>query len=82
MTKQKWVLVVGIIAVVAALLALGTSPGNLLLLGAALLCPAAMYFGMSGMGMQQGGGHSERCDHSDAPDANRKAEGHERQKAA
>ncbi len=82
MTKQKWLIVIGAVAVAAAALALGVSPGNLLLVGAALLCPAAMYFGMSGMGMQQGRGHSERCDHSDAPDSDRKAEGHERRKVA
>lgn len=66
-TRGKWLLVIGLVAAALAALALGASPGTLLLVGVALLCPAAMYFGMSGMGAHGGGcGHSAKCEHGEA----------------
>ncbi len=59
--QRKWLLIVGVVAAVAVALALGVSAGAPLLVGAVLLCPAAMYFGMSGM--HQGFGHSGKCSH-------------------
>ena len=78
--QRKWLVMIGVIVTAVAAWALGVSLNTLVLLGAVLLCPAAMYFGMSGTG--QGCGHSEKCDHSNASDQELKTEGHERQKAA
>ena len=83
MTRQKKGLWVGgMIAAAVAALTLGVPLNTLLLLGALLLCPAAMYFGMSGMGMQQGCGHSAECHRSNEPEAVGKTEDHQRQRAA
>lgn len=66
-TKGKWLLAVGVVAAALAALALGASPSTLLLVGVALLCPAAMYFGMGGAGAHGGGcGHSAKCEHGEA----------------
>jgi fatty acid desaturase len=67
--ENRWLLIAGIAAVVAVLLALGLSPNTLLILGAALLCPAAMYLGM--VGMQHGCGHSGKCSHQKGSDTNK-----------
>lgn len=58
-SQRKWLFVGGVAVAVAVALALGVSINTLLLFGAALLCPAAMYFGMGGM--RQGCGHGETC---------------------
>lgn len=71
-TQRKWLLVVGVIAAATVALALGVSPSTLLLFGAILLCPAAMFFGMGGM--QQGCRHGKEHAHSDAQGAERKPE--------
>ncbi len=81
-TQRKWLLVLSVIAVAAAALAVGVRFDTLLLFGAVLLCPAAMYFGMQGMGMQQGCGYGGKCNHSDAHGAMPKTETQERPKAA
>lgn len=81
-TQGKWLLVLGVVAVAAAALAAGVGLSTLLLVGAVLLCPAAMYFGMQGMGMQGGCGHGRECSHSDAPGSGRETETEERPKAA
>jgi hypothetical protein len=47
-----------------ATLAMGVSLSTLLFLGVVLLCPAVMFFGMNGM--QRGGGHCGKHNHSDA----------------
>lgn len=47
--KNKWLLALGVIAAVVAALAAGIEPGTVLIIGALLLCPAVMYFGMRGM---------------------------------
>jgi len=84
--QRKWLLIVGVVAAVAVALALGVSAGAPLLVGAVLLCPAAMYFGMSGM--HQGCGHSGKCSHehntvqANTADAGRKAQDREHQRAA
>ncbi len=51
---SKWLLIVGVVAAVGVALALGVSANTLLIVGAVLLCPAAMYFGMSGMHQDAG----------------------------
>lgn len=53
MTTQKKLLWVGsiVLAVIVALY-LGVPANTLLIVGALLLCPAAMYFGMRGKGQQ------------------------------
>lgn len=81
-TQRKWLLVLGVIAGTVAALAAGVGLSTLLLVGAVLLCPAAMYFGMQGTGVQEGCGHGRECNHSDAPEAGRKTETQERPKAA
>ncbi len=82
-TQRKWIVLLGVIVVAAAALALGVGLGTLLLMmGAVLLCPAAMYFGMQGMGMQQGCGQAGKCHHSNASDVEYKTETQERPKAA
>ena len=54
MTKRsKLLALAGAAAVVAW--ALGVPAGTLLFVGAALLCPAAMFFGMGGAGHAHGG---------------------------
>ncbi len=70
--QRKWLLIVGVIVVTAGAWALGVPLNTLFFLGAVLLCPAAMYFGMGAMG--QGCGHTEKCDHSNAPGGERKVE--------
>lgn len=55
--NAKWLLLIAAVAVFAVALAMGVSWGMLLLFGTVLLCPAAMYFGMRGMG---GHGNSVR----------------------
>ena len=83
MTKQrKWLWVGGVIAAAVTALALGVPLNTLLLLGAVLLCPAAMYFGMSGMGTQRGCSHSAEGNQSNEPEAVRKTEDHQHQRAA
>ena len=83
--QRKWLWIVGVVAAVAVSLMLGVSANTLLIVGAALLCPATMYFGMSGM--HQGCGHSDKCNHdhnaaqSKTADAGRKAQDHEHQRA-
>lgn len=53
MTTQKKLLWIGGIVVLAIVaLYLGVPPGTLLIVGALLLCPAVMYFGMRGKGQQ------------------------------
>lgn len=47
--RNKWLLVLGAVVAAVAGLAAGIAPGTLLIVGALLLCPAAMYFGMRGM---------------------------------
>jgi hypothetical protein len=49
---RRWLWVGGILAVAGGALALGVSLATLLTLAAVLACPAAMYFGMCGMGMK------------------------------
>lgn len=84
--QRKWLLTVGVVAAVGVALALGVSANTLLIVGTVLLCPAAMYFGMSGM--HQGCGHSGKCSHdhnaaqSDTADAGRKAQDREHKRAA
>jgi hypothetical protein len=51
--QRKWLWVVGAVAVAAVALSAGVPLGTVLLVGLLLLCPAAMYFGMGGMGKQQ-----------------------------
>lgn len=54
------IIILGIIAAFAGGLAAGVPPGTLLLVGALLLCPVTMFFGM---GMRHGGGSGcERCE--------------------
>lgn len=79
-TGHKALVVIGVVVAVVAAWAVGVPLNTLIFLGAVLLCPAAMYFGMSGMG--QGCGHSEKCDHSKASDSAARAETQERPKAA
>jgi hypothetical protein len=71
-----------ILAVAAAAIAMGTSVGTLLTVGAFLLCPAAMFFGMRGMGMGPCCGHSESCNHPDAHSAEHKTQQQEPRKDA
>ena len=77
--SSKIIIGFGVVAAFAAGLALEVPLGTLLLVGALLLCPAAMYFGM--MGMQQGCGHGAQCNHSEA-DAERESIKEERPKTA
>ncbi len=86
-TQRKCLIVVGMVAVAAGALAFGVPAGTLLFFGGFLLCPAAMYFGMSGM--QGGCGHSGKCNHdenttplSTSVEAGRKTPGYERPRAA
>ena len=51
--QRKWLWVVGAVALAAVGLGAGVPLGTVLLVGLLLLCPAAMYFGMGGMGKQQ-----------------------------
>ncbi len=55
MNQRKWLAALAAIVGIAVALATGVPVGTLLIVGALLLCPAAMYFGMQGM--QQGCGH-------------------------
>ncbi|MCA1607423.1 MAG: hypothetical protein LC775_18605, partial [Acidobacteria bacterium] len=68
-----------IVAVVGAI-ALGVAPGTLLLVCLVLLCPLSMYFGMSAM--NQGCGHSGKCNHAEPPENWRKPQDYECPKAA
>ena len=78
LTRGKWLLSVGLAAAAVAALALGVSPGTLLLFGAALLCPAAMFFGMHGTGGRHEagccGGHSARHEPHEPADTRGAAE--------
>ncbi len=60
--QRKLMMIIGVITVAAALFAAGVSLDTLLLAGAMLLCPAAMYFGMSGM--QHSSCHGGGCQHA------------------
>ena len=51
-TQKKLIWIVGISLAVVLARYLGVPWNTLLILGAVLLCPAAMYFGMLGMGQQ------------------------------
>jgi hypothetical protein len=77
--QRKLLLVVAVVVAAAAALAAGVSANTLLLVGVALLCPAAMYFGMSGHG---GCGHAARCDHAGGREGAREAAAGEGRKAA
>lgn len=68
-TQTKLLWIAGVIAGAAIALYFGVSLGTLLIVGALLLCPAAMYFGMRGMGERGGqrpSGNDQRSneDHS------------------
>jgi hypothetical protein len=78
-TNRKWLWIGGAAAVVAAALAFGVPVGTLLLIGAVLLCPAAMFFGMRGMSMQQGCGHGGACRQAETHGAGREPERREQQ---
>ncbi len=78
--QRKWLLGIGLIVAVVGALALGVAPGNLLLVGLALLCPLSMYFGMSAM--KQGCGHSGTCNHTETSEGGREPQNYERPKAA
>ena len=56
-TQGKWFVISGIVVAFAAALAAGMPVSTLLWLGAALLCPAAMFFGMGEMRMNYGCAH-------------------------
>lgn len=65
MTRQKWMLIGGAVVAGVIALSLGVSPSAILWVGLLLLCPAAMYFGMRGMGKprdQQGRGPTNSRD--------------------
>lgn len=79
-TQRKLLLIISVVAAAAVALALGVSPGTLLLFGAVLLCPAVMFFGMGGM--QHGGKHGRGCNHTDAQGAERKPEERDFKRAA
>ena len=49
---KKLLWIGGIVLAVIVALYLGVPANTLLIVGALLLCPAAMYFGMRGMGQQ------------------------------
>lgn len=83
-TKRKVLLVVAIVLAGIVALAAGVPVSTLALIGMALICPAAMYFGMGAMGKQEGchnhaGG---QCHHADANDAQPKTVVSEHGKAA
>lgn len=78
--KRKWLLGIGLIVAVIGALALGVAPSALLLVCLALLCPLSMYFGMSAM--NQGCGHSGKCNHAEQPDKGREPKDYEHPKAA
>lgn len=65
MNQRKWLVALAAIIGAVVAVAAGVPAGTLLIVGALLLCPAAMYFGMQGM--QQGGcghgGGGSNCDH-------------------
>ncbi|MGH2425027.1 MAG: hypothetical protein ACRDF1_01910 [bacterium] len=58
--ERRWMWIGGILAVAGLALAVGVPLGTLLVVGALLACPAAMFLGMRGHqgagGMPQGGG--------------------------
>lgn len=67
MTMQSKMLWIGGVVVAAALAVwLGVAPTTLLWVGLLLLCPAAMYFGMRGMGTQQNQQRGGPADNRDA----------------
>ena len=77
--KNKWLLILGAVAAIAAALAAGVKIDTLLIVGALLLCPAAMYFGMRGM--SHGADEKSCCNlETDAAQGEKKIE--ERPKAA
>ena len=51
-TQKKLLWIAGIVLAVIVARYLGVPLNTLLIVGAVLLCPAAMYFGMRGMGQQ------------------------------
>lgn len=72
--RRRWLLGIGLIIAVVGAIALGVAPGTLLLACLALLCPLSMYLGMSAM--NQGCGHSGKCDHAEEPRENGRAQQH------
>lgn len=80
MMRHKWLVAFGAGAIAVALFVAGVGVDTLLVIGAALLCPAVMFFGMSGM--NGGCGHSGKCDHANASDAPQGGKPHGRAKAA
>ena len=78
--RRKWLLGIGLIVAAVGAIALGGAPGTLLLVCLALLCPLSMYFGMSAM--NQGCGHSGKCNHAGTPESGREPKDYERPKAA
>lgn len=55
--RKKWIAVLVVVIGAVVALAAGVSPTTVLLVGVILLCPAVMWFGMSGM--QHGSSHAE-----------------------
>ena len=80
-SKRKLLVIGGAVVAIVVALALGVPASTLLLLGAALLCPAVMLFGMRGMGEHQCG-HGGTRRNSDAHDAGHRTEDSESRKAA
>lgn len=80
-SKRQLLFVGGAIAAIVAALALGVPAGTLLLFGAALLCPAAMFFGMRWMGEHRCG-HGGARHNSEAREAGHRTEDGASRKAA
>jgi len=59
--QRKWLLFIGAVVAAAIALTLGVPANTLLAVGALLLCPTIMLFGMHGMGTQHESGASGHC---------------------
>ncbi len=66
MNQRKWLVALAAIVGAVVAVAAGVPAGTLLIVGALLLCPAAMYFGMQGMQHGGGCGGNGNCEHKQA----------------
>ena len=78
-TQRQWLWISGAVLAVAVALALGVPLGSVLIAGAALACPLAMYFGMRGMGMAQDCRHDGMHGHREDSLPERSSEARQRE---
>jgi hypothetical protein len=81
MPQRIWLWIGGVIIGAAAALAIGVSPGTLVVVAALFACPVVMYFGMRGMDTRQESERAPQHDQAAAPELERPPQDGARQRS-